>query len=99
MLDLIEARKPKQLPNPNINQYEEDQLPVPDKTSQTQASWLKSPSSAVVKKSLLVLNERSEQNMNIGVASRGPFTKLSLASGNASDQEEGQSKEADGEAR
>ena len=73
LLAFIEKRRPKLSPNPNINQYDEDQLPVPDKTNKTQASWLKSPSSVYM------------SNMN--VASRGPFNKSNLVSVDASTEE------------
>ena len=46
LLTFIDKRKPTNSPNPNINHYYEDQLPIPDKTNRTQASWLKSQSSA-----------------------------------------------------
>lgn len=47
LLNFIDKRKPKLSPNPNINMFEESQLPLPDKTNRTQASWIKSTSSSV----------------------------------------------------
>lgn len=45
LLEYINQKKPVLSPNPNINQYEEDQLPVPESTSKSQAGWIKkSPS-------------------------------------------------------
>ena len=80
LLNLIEARKPKLSPNPNINQYDEEQLPIPDKTNQTQANWLKSPS-----KRFSSLNINSDQTLN--VASRGPFAKTTIVSNDASEDD------------
>lgn len=41
MLELLDQSKPKLVPNPNINSFEEDLLPIPDKTNRSQAPWLK----------------------------------------------------------
>ena len=35
LLDYINQKKPVLNPNPNINQFEEDQLPVPESTSKS----------------------------------------------------------------
>jgi len=40
LLEFLHQRKPKEVPNPNINTYDDDQLPIPDKSNQTQAKWL-----------------------------------------------------------
>ena len=34
-VDFIEAKKPKLTPNPNINQFEQDKLPVPEETNRS----------------------------------------------------------------
>ena len=46
LLTYLEQMKPKMPPNPNINSFEENQLPVPDKTNKTQVGWLQGGSTA-----------------------------------------------------
>lgn len=33
LMDYLETRKPKQTPNPNLNQFEEELNPIPDRIS------------------------------------------------------------------
>ena len=77
LLNLIDVRKPKLSPNPNINMYDEEQLPIPDKTNKAQAPWLKSPSD--IQMTLSALNEHSDQTLNIA-SSKSPFAKVNLVS-------------------
>ena len=45
LLSYLDQRRPKLSPNPNINAYESDRVPFPEKIARSNASWLNSPSS------------------------------------------------------
>ena len=46
-LEFLEKRKPGLSPNPNINGYDESNLPIPERMNRSQVSWLKSPESLI----------------------------------------------------
>ena len=41
LLEYLDRKKPQLSPNPNINLFDEEQLPVPEKTNRSQASWVR----------------------------------------------------------